>query len=69
MHKDEWSRIIIMCISSASECGMFWEKPGSRPVSACSHPTEHEGIYLLVVSVPVLSVEVWTQESLAEGFR
>lgn len=43
MHKDEWSRIIIICISSAPEGGMFWEKAGSCPVSACSHPTELEG--------------------------
>lgn len=56
MHKDEWSRIIIMCISSAPECGTFWEKPGHCPVSACSHPTEHKGdlcIYQAVCPSPV----------------
>lgn len=28
MHKDEWSRKIILYISSAPECGTFCEKPG-----------------------------------------
>lgn len=41
MHKEEWGRIIIMCITSAPECGTFWEN--LCPMSACSHPTEHEG--------------------------
>lgn len=70
MHKDEWNRIIIMCISSARVWYVLGE--AGLVLSECLFPsywTQGGFVYLLVVSVPALSVEVWTQESLAEGFR